>query len=126
MEVVPPEPNALQQNQDVHDGAVFDAGRPIVNEESPRRSLAPPFEQYITMFEMEKILACERSCNSMPTMPDLDLMPPYPIELTGQPYAVRYVASLKFPLFNGRKGNAREYIVRFLDSLGAYRCDESL
>lgn len=55
----------------------------------------------------------------------LDLKLSYATEVTAKPYPIGYVIA-QFQKFEGRRGNAREHVVRFLDSIGALAHDVDL
>ncbi|KAG5523883.1 hypothetical protein RHGRI_030769 [Rhododendron griersonianum] len=57
--------------------------------------------------------------------PDADLCPPYPIAVVSMPYLEGYTVP-KFIRFDGRKGNAKEHVIRFVDSLGVHSSDRNL
>ena len=58
-------------------------------------------------------------------IPELDLRPPYPVEIASLPYPQGYVVP-KFLRFDGKKGNAREHIQKFVDALGIHGYDINL
>ena len=48
-----------------------------------------------------------------------------PFEIASLPYPFGYVLP-KFILYNGKQGNAREHVVRFIETLGVYGVDKRL
>lgn len=63
------------------------------------------------MLGKEKVKASTSTIN-------LDLKPPYPSEIAATPYPAGYVVP-HLQMFDGRKWNSHEHIMRFLDSMGA-------
>ena len=55
----------------------------------------------------------------------LDLKLPYNQYVAIKPYPKDYV-SLKFMLFNGKNGSAKEHLLKFIETLGVYRLDDDL
>ena len=55
----------------------------------------------------------------------LDLKLPYNQCIAIKPYPQDYV-SLKFMLFNGKNGSAKEHLLKFIETLGVYGLDEDL
>ncbi|KAF7143787.1 hypothetical protein RHSIM_Rhsim05G0167000 [Rhododendron simsii] len=52
-----------------------------------------------------------------PSAPDIDASPPYPSVVASMPYPAGYTVP-KFIRFDERKRNAKEHVIRFVDSLG--------
>ncbi|KAH7838629.1 hypothetical protein Vadar_029276 [Vaccinium darrowii] len=77
----------------------------------------------ITIEQVKAIIQSEK--NPSTSIPDVDLRPPYPSTITSLPYPEGYTVP-KFVRFNGRKGNAKEHMTRFVDSLGIHSGDRNL
>ena len=58
-------------------------------------------------------------------MPDFDYRPPYLFEIASLHYPFGYVPR-KFIRYNGKQGNAREHVVRFVETLDVYGADKRL
>ncbi|KAF5934197.1 hypothetical protein HYC85_030368 [Camellia sinensis] len=61
----------------------------------------------------------ERGKRTLPSLPDPDVKPPYPIEMLSYPYPEGYTVP-KFIKFDGKQGNTREHVVRFIETLGIH------
>ena len=55
----------------------------------------------------------------------VDFQPPYPASILSKPYPKDYT-NPRFKKFDGKKGNAREHVIGFLDDLGVYASDHKL
>ena len=55
----------------------------------------------------------------------LDLKLPYNQRIAAKPYPKDYV-SPKFMLFNGKKGSAKEHLLKFIETLEVYGLDDDL
>ena len=55
----------------------------------------------------------------------LDLKLPYNQQVATKSYPKDYV-SLKFMLFNGKKGSTKEYLLKFIKTLEVYGLDDDL
>ena len=62
-----------------------------------------------------------------PSIEDLKYVPqpPYPMEIFMKPYPVGY-DSPHFTLFDGRKGNPKEHVSRFIDAMGPHAGNHDL
>lgn len=56
---------------------------------------------------------------------DINTDPPYPLEILEQPYPEGYV-SPQFVLYDGVRGNPKEHVKRFVESLGRYARNDEL
>lgn len=77
----------------------------------------------ITIEQIRALIQSEK--NPSMSIPDVDLRPPYPSTITNLPYPEGYAVP-KFVRFDGRKGNAKEHVTRFVDSLGIHSGDRNL
>ncbi|KAH7861632.1 hypothetical protein Vadar_028658 [Vaccinium darrowii] len=77
----------------------------------------------ITIEEVKALIQSEK--NPFTSTPDIDLRPPYPFTITSLPYPEGYTVP-KFVRFDGRIGNAKEHVTRFVDSLGIHSGDRNL
>lgn len=90
--------------------------RPTAQAEEP--------SQYFTKTEVEAMFKKERE-RATTAQKALDLKPPYPEKVLEKDFSAEYKVS-KFQKFDGRKGNTKEHVSRFLDSLGKYAKDPEL
>lgn len=79
---------------------------------------------YLTKAEIEVIFKKERYRDAAAPKA-LDLKPPYSDKVVEKEFAAEYKI-LKFQKFDGRKGNTKEHVARFLDSMGKYAKDLKL
>ncbi|KAG5523151.1 hypothetical protein RHGRI_035089 [Rhododendron griersonianum] len=77
----------------------------------------------ITLEQVRALIQSEKQ--PLAFTPDADLCPPYPIAVANMPYPEGYTVP-KFIRFDGRKGNAKEHVIRFVDSLGVHSGDRNL
>lgn len=80
---------------------------------------------YVTVADVQAILRQERTRKIPPTLPDPNVLPPYPLEITKTPYPEGYTTP-KFQRFDGKNGNAQEHVVRFIETLGAHGGNHTL
>lgn len=80
--------------------------------------------QYFTKTKIETMFKKER--DRATTAPKtLHLKPPYPEKVAEKDFSAEYKVP-KFQKFDGHKGNRKEHVSRFLDSLGKYVKDPEL
>ena len=79
---------------------------------------------FVTLADVESLIK-KKAMSFSPTVPMLDTRPPYPLKLARLPYPEGY-RSVHFARYDGKRGNSKEHVARFLDSLGIYREDETL
>ena len=79
---------------------------------------------FVTFAEVESLIK-EKAISFSPTIPVLDTRPPYPLKLASLPYPEGY-CNIHFARYDGKRGNSKEHVARFLDNLGIYREDEAL
>lgn len=86
-----------------------------------------PFQptHFVTLTDVQAMLKQEHSKKQLPSLPDLDVKPPYSQEILTMPYPTGYIVP-KFIKFDGKQGNAREHVVRFIETLGVYGSDHFL
>ena len=76
-------------------------------------------QQFLTLADVQAMFDLERGKRTLPSLPDPDVKPPYPIEMLSYPYPEGYTVP-KFIKFDGKQGNAREHVVRFIETLGIH------
>ncbi|XP_028106172.1 uncharacterized protein LOC114305297 [Camellia sinensis] len=86
-----------------------------------------PFQptHFVTLANIQAMLKQERNKKQLPSLPDPDVKPPYSQEILTMPYPTGYTVP-KFIKFDGKQGNTREHVVRFIETLGAHGSDHSL
>ncbi|KAG5557328.1 hypothetical protein RHGRI_007546 [Rhododendron griersonianum] len=77
----------------------------------------------VTLKQVRALIQSEKK--PLAFTPNADLCPPYPIAVASMPYPEGYTVP-KFIRFDGRKGNAKEHVIRFVDSLGVHSGDRNL
>ncbi|KAF7138338.1 hypothetical protein RHSIM_Rhsim07G0161100 [Rhododendron simsii] len=77
----------------------------------------------VTMEQLRALIQSEKK--SLPFASDADLCPLYRTTVASMPYPEGYMVP-KFIRFDGRKGNAKEHVIRFVDSLGIHSGDRNL
>ncbi|XP_058180082.1 uncharacterized protein LOC131298621 [Rhododendron vialii] len=87
---------------------------------------------YITMVEVQALLTRQKALLTkekakmiMPSLPNPDIRPPYPVTILLLPYPEGYTPP-KFVKFDGKEGSAQEHVVRFIESLRAHALDTNL
>ena len=71
------------------------------------------------------MLEQEHSKKQLPSLPDPNVQPPYSQEILTMPYPTGYTVP-KFIKFDGKQGNTREHVVRFIETLSVHGSDHSL
>ncbi|KAH7841340.1 hypothetical protein Vadar_028577 [Vaccinium darrowii] len=79
----------------------------------------------VTLAEVQALLQREKTKTTFPSLPSLDIQPPYPMAILQMPYPEGYTPP-KFTKFDGKEGNAQEHVVRFIETLGAFSGDTNL
>ena len=79
-------------------------------------------ETYVTKEELERLL---QEKNRTSNFSEFDLKLPYPAKVAAKPYPKDY-ASPKFKLFDGKNGDAREHLMKFVETLGVAGLDNDL
>ena len=89
-----------------------------------RRAPEPNNASFLTQADVIALL--ERELH-MPSTEDLEYMPqpPYPMEIFRKPYPAGYEPP-HFILFDGRKGNPKEHVSRFIDAMGPHAGNHDL
>ncbi|CAL5420724.1 unnamed protein product [Camellia sinensis] len=82
-------------------------------------------QQFLTLADVQAMFDLERGKRTLPSLPDPDVKPPYPIEMLSYPYPEGYTVPM-FIKFDGKQGNAREHVVRFIETLGIHGSDHVL
>ncbi|XP_028103260.1 uncharacterized protein LOC114302435 [Camellia sinensis] len=120
-------PLAPSQTPPPHVGSISGAPTAVASTGSPTLPANQNFSQPLTLEVVKEHINSLLQMNKghIPTSAELNLRPPYPIHIASLPYPVGYTVP-KFVCFDGRKGNAREHVSRFLDALGAHREDRNL
>ena len=77
---------------------------------------------YVTKEDLESLLLSLRKGSGVSCVQSLRL--PYPTHIAVKPYPKDYT-SPKFKQFNG-KGDAKEHVMKFTETLGVYALDEDL
>ncbi|GMP49503.1 hypothetical protein CsSME_00016453 [Camellia sinensis var. sinensis] len=80
---------------------------------------------FVTLANVQAMLEQECSEKQLPSLPDPDVKPPYSQEILTMPHPTAYTVP-KFIKFDGKQGNAREQVVRFIETLGVHGSDHSL
>ena len=106
--------------QQLHEGpdprTQQEGGSTTGNPQSSEQNVSPP--QFVTLIDLTALLERERL--NQPKEPRHFVhRPPYPTELLSKPYPKKY-ETLKFSLYDGRKGNAIKHVNKFLDSIGPF------
>ncbi|XP_059669295.1 uncharacterized protein LOC132314449 [Cornus florida] len=76
---------------------------------------------YVTMADLQTLLQNEKNVLMQEAAPE----PPYAQSIALLPYPPGYLTP-KFSKFDGRKGNPREHVVRFIEALGPFGNDHTL
>ena len=76
----------------------------------------PPSELVALQQQVESLTEHKKSV--LPHMPDLELTPPYPLEIVCLSYPNGYITP-KFTKFNDKNGSSHEYVAWFIESLDA-------
>ena len=71
------------------------------------------------------MLEQERSKKQLPSLPNPDVKRSYSQEILTMPYPTGYTVP-KFIKFDGKQGNVREHVVRFIETLGVHGSAHSL
>lgn len=85
----------------------------LLDARQPTRAVEEP----VTLLTCSDIEALVRQERGSPTFPDWK--PPYSFEVVAKPYPLDYKVP-KFQKYNGRNKNSKEYVVRFLESMGRH------
>ena len=107
--------NSQHQNGQVAPSSVFGSISQVPGI-PPSNSLP---QQFLTLADVQAMFDLERGKRTLPSLPDPDVKSPYPIEMLSYPYPEGYTVP-KFIKFDGKQGNAREHVVRFIETLGIH------
>ncbi|XP_058202966.1 uncharacterized protein LOC131317427 [Rhododendron vialii] len=77
----------------------------------------------VTLEQVRALIQSEKK--PLAFTPDADLCPPYPIAVASMPYPEGYTVP-KFIRFDRRKGNTKEHVIHFVDSLDIHSGDRNL
>lgn len=96
------------------------------NSSVAKRPTSQPEEgsHYFTKTKIEAMFKKDRD-RATTTPKAMDLKPPYPEKVLKKDFPTDYKVP-KFQKFDGRKGNTKEHVSRFLDLLGKYAKDPEL
>lgn len=75
--------------------------------------------QTVTLAEVQALLQKEKTKTTLPSLPSPDIQTPYPMAILQMPYLEGYTPP-KFVKFDGKKGNAQEHVVHFIETMGAF------
>ncbi|EOY00436.1 H0502G05.11 protein [Theobroma cacao] len=81
-----------------------------------------PTQGFVTLEELQKLLDQK---NKSLNFSEFDLKLPYPASVAAKPYPKDYT-SPKFKQFNGKTGDAREHVMKFVETLGVAGLDDDL
>lgn len=107
--------NFLHPNVQVTSSSIYGSIGPVP--EVPPSSSLP--QQFITLVDVQAMFDLERSKRTLPSLPDPNIKHLHPADVLNCPHPEGYTVP-KFTKFHGKQGNARENVVRFIETLGIH------